>query len=907
MSPTRHGIPPLFDGAWDSAIVCTYHADLAFYERDLWRQIQRVRNRVVFADGRQVARRFAVAENRAPLRQVNRTYILAPIAGAHAAHAKLILLLAEDRGRLAVGSGNLDMTGYASQGECFTTYHWSPDAPAHLSAFVDAKDFVDRIVRLDSVDEIVRARILQAWQNAPWVYAASPSSALRHNLIRPLLDQFAEAIGDRPVDELVVHAPFYDYRCRALAQLVARTRPARLILLLQERMTSVDPERLATVLREANGELDVRSVQAEEQGTFLHAKFLIARCSDTAVCLQGSPNLSAPALLEAHPHGNIELANLLVGHREAFDHLVNDLVVSNESRDIGDLGLALAEDDEADDTGVATRAVRELVWRRPRLTGTFAGTVTTPPALTIGELPVADVTWTLDEPDQGTTTFTATLGDDASALLTNVEAVTFIFDTGEVSTPAFPYHLDQLLALASGQERTDLLRHAGDFDIDDEELEHLLLQLEETLVIDGHSLWRMAKRTPPDAPADDETPTLAYEDLPWDAIQAHPKLAQYRTWTNLSTTNPTSLSVLLDSIAGRFRDEVKRRRHGASFDASADSNSRADEDPFASPEPEDEDTAEAEDAAVDHRRQDARNQARRQFHRFLRRFAQGIADDEFVRLVGPSVIVPSYVVFSHICRKLAQLQLADPLEVIDAQVQLWRFFWGSDDAPGYVDTLGEAEQEAVLEVLDRHHAEAVLLCSIFQAYNDAWNHGDEPDLVATRDAWRIILRHQLWQPTRAAVTDAATVLEPACQSARDLVDELDGLVHLVTADEPRQVIARVLEATSSSVHTRGERVTRDGNLVDDVTVWVVDDPASAFDPDRAVRVIGELRGLLNDDRKRDYIRIHHLPTHAIAFADYVTSAFVYADRARDITELERPEPPPSPWQPGMDALTRLAS
>ena len=93
-------VPTLFDGDWESIVVCSYGADLAFYERDLWRQLERARNRIVFGDGRQVARKLIDPGARALLRQVNRTYVLAQMQIDRAAHAKLILLLRGDRGLL---------------------------------------------------------------------------------------------------------------------------------------------------------------------------------------------------------------------------------------------------------------------------------------------------------------------------------------------------------------------------------------------------------------------------------------------------------------------------------------------------------------------------------------------------------------------------------------------------------------------------------------------------------------------------------------------------------------------------------------------------------------------------------------------------------------------------------------
>ena len=907
MTSPRITVPTLFDGDWDSVLICTYGADLTFYERDLWRQLERARNRVIFADGRQIARKLVDVEGRAHLRQVNRTYVLAPVHVDHAAHAKLVLLLREDRGLLAVGSGNLGMDGYASQGECFTTYRWSEEQPEHLGAFIAAKDFLGEILDRGLVDDVIRPRVHQAWQDAPWIYGTAPIgvASVRHNLDAPLLDQLIDEIDGRTVDELVVHAPFYDHRCRALSELIERASPQQLQVLLQERITSVDPKRLAKVLESADCVVDVRSVQAQENGTFLHAKFVIARCGDVAICLQGSPNLSTPALLQTFPAGNIELANLLIGQRGEFDHLVADLIISETTVDLAGLGLGLVKDDGAADDPSLDRCVRELAWVPPRLTGVFDQEVRNPPVLVIGEATVDDVRWDLDEPSDNATRFTATLGERAGAVLSRVEAVTFIFESGEPSAPVYPYHLNTLIALASGQGRTDLLKQAGDFDLGDEELEQLLTQLDEVLVVDGNSIWRMLKRKAPEPTDDGEPVPLAYDDLDWEAIQSHPKLAQYRTWEHHSTADPSGLGILLGSIAERFRADVERRRSGNAADTSSLPSDPLD-DLSATIDAEDEEAAEAEQVLTEKRRMSARARAKRQFQTFVRRFVNGIVDDEFVRLVGPSVIVPSYVVFNHLCWKLIQLDLADPLTIVRAQSALWRFFWGEPAQPGYLDGMSTPEQEAALDILDRHHAEAVLLCSLCQAYDVAWNEDAEQDITQIRDAWRSILDHPLWQPTKAAVADAATVLAPACESAEDLVQYLDGLASFLTAREPLQVIERVIGARAGGVVTSEVRVRRSELGDQNVTAYVIEDSNASLPPEAATEVMRELRSLLHEPDS-DYIRIEHPAANVVAFADYITGDYVYADRnSDDIEELDRPDPTDPSWRQGLDDLHQLA-
>ena len=902
MTTPRHAIPRILDGAWDSVVIGTYGADLGFFEQDLLRQVERAKNRIVFADERQVDRWLQRPERRSRLRQVNRGYVLAPIRSPHAAHAKLILLLAADRGRLAVGSGNLGLDGYASQGECFTTYTWSPDEPDQLDAFLATRAFLDELTAGSLVDDVVRPRLQQAWHDAPWVYAALASPApVRHNLTDALLDQFTEVLGNRKVQEIVVHAPFYDHQCTALAALLKATQPSRLVLLLQERITSVDPRRLARVLADAGCESEVRTVEADERGTFLHAKFVLARCGDDDVCLQGSPNMSTPALLRAHPAGNIEMAKLLVGPSGTFDHLISTLNLSPEPRAIAELGLGLAEDDDAEEVPHGPRAAR-LIWRAPFLTGVFEGNIEDPPTLYIGEVAVDDVTWELTDESDGSTSFKATLGEHGCALLARVAAVWFEFE--EYHSPAaFPYHLNALIALAAGQGRTDLLEHAGDFDLEDEELEQLLAQLDEVLVVDGNSLWRLLKRTPERPPEDGDTEQLDYADIDWDAVLTHPKLAQYRSWTQ-STSEQTGLGLLLSSIAGRFKQEVEARRGGGDLPSS---DGIVDPDLlFGEEQPEDEDAADAEEEDRSRRRMGARARVKRQFHSFIRRFVSGLADEQFVEHVGSSVVIPSYVVFNHLCWKLSQLEITDPLTTVTAQAELWRFFWGGPDTPGYLASLSEAEQLLALDILDAHHSEAVLLCSLFKAYDDAWYLGTDSDVAEVRDVWRTILQHSLWQPTTEAVADAATALEPSCESVQELVENLRDLAEYATPQEAVRFIEARLGVSSGRVRSSEVRVNRGSLGQQNVRSFIVDDPGARLEPGSASDTLGALRELI-DEEHQDYIRVELPAANVVAFADFTTGTYVYADRnTDDIVDLDPPSAPPPPWQPGVDALIQLA-
>jgi|GEM_PF-2237489 len=649
-------------------------------------------------------------------------------------------------------------------------------------------------------------------------------------------------------------------------------------------------------------ETDQLGVTCLDAGAVLHAKFVLARCGATDVCLQGSPNISTPALLAAHPVGNIELANLLVGTAGSFDQLVDDLVMSPTPVNLADLQLQLINDD-SDEIGDDFVDVADLVWVAPRLTGRFGRATTDPPSLLVAGEVVDGVAWELEEPQEERTEFSAVLPEEWAQRLERVEAISFEFADGIPSLPCYPYHLNTLIALASGTAAADLIKQAGDFEVGDEELEELLLQLDQVLVVDGASIWRMMKRPAPTSGDDEQAQSLSYEELDWDAIQSHPKLAQYRSWKSATSAgDPTALGVLLRSISDRITAELAQRR-GEVDPHSVDA--RAPSDDLFRVDVEDEEDADAQEEERERRRMSARVRARRQFSNFIKRFVGGISDAEFVRHVGPSVIIPSYVVFNHLCWKLLQLDLADPLLIVRSQSTMWRFFWGAPGEAGYLEQLSEPEQEAALEILEQHRAEAIMLCSLVEAYDVAADQGVEIDLMAIRDVWRTVLDNPLWQPTSAAVADAATLMKPDVESPAQLLIRLKHLASALAPNEPAQIIAEELGVSRGDVSTTSGKVNRGPLGEQNVSIYVVRGDF-AVSHEQASALLSHLRAIL-PDKEADYIRIWMPDTEAVAFADYATETFVLVDpESHDIIDLERPDPTSFTWANGIDRLENLA-
>lgn len=91
-----------------------------------------------------------------------------------------------------------------------------------------------------------------------------------------------------------------------------------------------------------------------------------------------------------------------------------------------------------------------------------------------------------------------------------------------------------------------------------------------------------------------------------------------------------------------------------------------------------------------------------------------------------------------------------------------------------------------------------------------------------------------------------------------------------------------------------------------VRSFIVDDPGARLEAGSASDTLGALRGLL-DEEHQDYIRVELPAANVVAFADFTTGTYVYADRnTSDFVDLDPPSAPPPPWQPGVDALIQLA-
>jgi hypothetical protein len=315
----------------------TYNIDLALFNEYLLRRLgDPPLNVAVLCDQRCLDDSLAAipVERLDLLGPVNRRWLLRGVrVGAGRFHPKSYLAVTARTAKLFIGSGNLKTNGIDSGREVFTPF--VSGTPIGDGAIATWRSWMRRLIaEMDDTVLAERFTDLEARLPESKGLAAVADSPIWHNMDTPFIDQFCAGVGARPIDELIVTAPFYDEQGEALGQLVDRLKPTVIRLYFSE-STKVDGHRLAARLSSTGAEVQVMAYLPDR---FTHAKLVGVTAGTRGWLMSGSANLSHRALTLSADPGNVELvvfaafpADLV---RAAF--IPPDVVA--EARQLSDLG-----------------------------------------------------------------------------------------------------------------------------------------------------------------------------------------------------------------------------------------------------------------------------------------------------------------------------------------------------------------------------------------------------------------------------------------------------------------------------------------------------------------------------------------------------------------------------------------
>ncbi len=776
-------LPEQLQGAWEHALILTYGANIPFFENALWGQFAAsCRNKIILADGGQYLNHCVEWARSGAVHFMNQRYVAEGVFAPRAAHAKMILLTNSKAGRLLVGSGNLGMDGYASGGELFTQYDYSAEAPEHLGAFLAAWELVEGMLARGYIaGPQTRRRIDHLLKRTEWLMSAAPDGwrPVRHNLTQSFLDQLRAAVGGRQVEELWILSPFYDPEAAALERLLAALQPQRAVVLVQTGATSVDPSSLQRVRDRCGGQCEVRPVSKGKDIPYIHAKLYLARLPDAAICLQGSPNLSQVAMLLPVPHGNIELANLLQGPRNAFDHLLAALHIGPPVTDLSTLNLTC---DPIAPPPPELSVGWQLVggeWHDDRLYLRFLGDL---PDLASAELVIAGRAFPLDVLSQQHGTIEVRLPHDATALMGR--PVPLLLRRGQgggelITNPVFICNNAALEQELEDHETTDRLPKIGSLELDDVEIEQLLGELDAALVIDRRSIWQVAGCTPPEQSGDDdEGLRIDYINVDYELLRRHPRVQQYiAIRTGTGSYRPTRLQIILNAIVDHFR-VLLTTPPGASAPPSI---AGLDEIEGNTEEERDRNAGERQ-----RRQQSVAQRIRRILKSFIRRYLRGLGSPDFQKVAGFEVMAQNYGIFSYLLWRLFARDWVEPEFLAESLLETWTFFWGTSQQSGYFWRLDSEEQALVRAWLTEQYGDGQLLAALAWSASILASNSQEKLHFALRDFWRAFLVHPPYAPTAQAMEVAwrslADLLPYETLSPSHIIGDLARLAEFETRD-----------------------------------------------------------------------------------------------------------------------------
>ena len=294
-----------FDRRWTLFWATTYTFEPVFFESFLLPRLgEPPLNATILVDAHKYAEALQDLTADAPWRstRANRDYLIrGVVVTAGAFHPKTYLFGNDRNGRLLVGSGNLAMSGLETGKELFASFESSE--PAGLAAIRSWRGWMDDLVR-EVDDQAIRDRWRDAQVRAPWLVGPADTSPFVTNWDRPLMDLLLEGI-EAPIDELHLTAPFFDEHAAAVAELIRRTRPVRVEMLLG-RDASVHGPDLGSVLDGSGADVALHGLDPD---VFVHGKLIGLVWSGRGRVLSGSANLSNAALLRAvrtDAHANVE-------------------------------------------------------------------------------------------------------------------------------------------------------------------------------------------------------------------------------------------------------------------------------------------------------------------------------------------------------------------------------------------------------------------------------------------------------------------------------------------------------------------------------------------------------------------------------------------------------------------------
>lgn len=307
-----------------NVIVLTHNIDFVFIQHMVVPALRKCGHPslTIFADADCAAETYE-AQHMA-LDSIGKRYRVVPISMqlGFRFHPKAVFLSGQEKGVLLIGSGNLTFGGWRENAEIWCRYDTDIDGTAAFSAF---RDYLLNVSALASLNMNPESEIREAFDGKTrgWAAEMAPPGGLfgKPGSNTALLSQMQAEIGDQPISEIFVCAPYFDATGEALKNF-HQTFGASLKVAVQNKLASLTAD-CATSLNDiiSLATVDFHHANTENQirQAFIHSKWYGFKTAESVFVFAGSANCSQAALIIPGRSGNAELMTMMTLSPEAFE------------------------------------------------------------------------------------------------------------------------------------------------------------------------------------------------------------------------------------------------------------------------------------------------------------------------------------------------------------------------------------------------------------------------------------------------------------------------------------------------------------------------------------------------------------------------------------------------------------
>ena len=293
------------ESGFEVLLAATYTVDLEMFEKLILRRL--LYNGCsyigIYADQSRIVEEISSAEG---IQSLGRHYTLKGVIRGNAFHPKIYLLLGRKKAKLLLGSGNLTTAGWINNREVFGKFRYREGESENLSIIQDVyRQFIrySETNRSASFEHIYRKAEVYDYLHPEKIQGLKEHQlCISHE--EAIYSQLKKKIPEK-LSEIHIFTPYFDGKLKVIEAMKRDFPGAKISIYLQE-ATSNFPAHMISKMKEELYKVEY----IENTKKNYHGKLIFFIGDDQEYLLFGSPNCSAPALLESGTKGNEEASVL---------------------------------------------------------------------------------------------------------------------------------------------------------------------------------------------------------------------------------------------------------------------------------------------------------------------------------------------------------------------------------------------------------------------------------------------------------------------------------------------------------------------------------------------------------------------------------------------------------------------